>query len=123
MYHWDEHRDKSRFFDFGDLVAPSEIGDNLGIDTGSIVLSFWGDILMTDHIDVKGIWVETLKTMKSRVLDRDLHILDPAFRYINASFNFSQILQKLEHCTTENAKVLYNRLKQRKLEFKGSGLT
>ncbi len=63
---WDERWDKLRYFDFGDLVAPSELEDNLGIDTG-IVPSFWGDILMSDHIGSNGILAETKIYMRTRV--------------------------------------------------------
>jgi hypothetical protein len=89
----------------------------LGIDTG-IVLNFWGYIILRDHIDIDGIWEETIKIMKAGVLDTDLHILDIAIRYTNASPNLSQLLHKLEHCIGENAEVLNDHSKWSKLKVK-----
>jgi hypothetical protein len=77
-------------------VAPSELEDNLGINTG-IVPMFRSDmLLMRDRVDNNGIWANTVEIMRAEVLDKDLKILDLAFRYNNASPNLSQFLQKLE---------------------------
>ncbi len=56
--------------------------------------------------------------MKAGVLDTDLHILDIAIRYTNASPNLSQLLHKLEHCIGENAEVLNDHSKWSKLKVK-----
>ncbi len=80
--------------DFGDLIIPREIEDNLGIDTG-IVPMLWGDMLMRDHIDSNGIWAETVKILRAKALDRDVQIPDSDFRAYNAPPNLSQFLQDL----------------------------
>ncbi len=77
---------------------------------------------MRDHINSNGIRVETVKITKAKVFDRDLQIIDHAFRVANASPNLSQLLQKLEHCTGENVKALHDHLKQTKLKIKGFGI-
>jgi hypothetical protein len=48
-----------------------------------------------------------------------LQIPDPAFRVANAPPNLSRILQKLKHCTGEDAEALHDTLKQSKLQVKG----
>ncbi len=60
--------------------------------------------------------------MKAKALDRDLQIPDSAFRVTNASPNLYQILQKLEHCASENAEALHDHLKQLKRIIKRFGI-
>ncbi len=62
---------KAYCLDFGDLITPKEIEDDLGIDTG-IVPMLKGDMLTRDHIDNNNVWVETLKILRAKVLDKDL---------------------------------------------------
>jgi hypothetical protein len=112
---------KAHFLDFDALITPKEIEDNLSIDTG-IVPVFWGDMLVRDHMDNNGIWTKTDKIMRVKVLDKYLQILHRDFRVANASPNLSQFLQKLEHCTGENAEALDDHLKHSKLKVKGFGI-
>jgi hypothetical protein len=63
---------------------------------------------------------ETVKIMRAKAFDKDLHILDPALRYANSSSSMmSRFVQKLEHCTGESIEVLHYHLKQSKLEVDG----
>ncbi len=51
-----------------------------------------------------------------------MQIPDPTFRVANAPPNLSRFLQKLEHCTGEDAEELHDTLKQSKLKVKGFGI-
>ncbi len=82
--------------DFGDLISPREIEDNLGIDNG-IGSMFWGDIIMRDHIDKYGVWAKTVKILRANVFDMDLQIPDLPFRVANASPILSHFLHTLKH--------------------------
>ncbi len=93
MHHWDERKDKSRSFDFGNFIEARNIEDNLGIDVG-IVPNLWCDIRIRDHIDNNGIWAKTVKIMRAKDFDRDFQFPNPALRHINAPRNLSQFLQK-----------------------------
>ncbi len=117
IYYRDARSDKSCSLDFGNLISSSEVEDNLGIDTG-IIPSFWGDMLMRDHIDINDIWADTVKSIKARFFYKDLQIPYHAFRATNTSPNLYQFLQKLEHCPGENAEALHDHLKQSKLKKK-----
>ena len=54
-YHSDDFDDKSKCFDYGDLIKAREIEDNLGIDVG-IIPTLMDIIPMTDHCVSNGIW-------------------------------------------------------------------
>ena len=86
-----------------------------------IIPRFWGDIRMRDHADNHGICAETIRLVRGRGADKDLHIPNPSFRS-SATPNLSQFLQKLENCTGENAEVFHNHFKQSKLKIKGFGI-
>ncbi len=77
---------------------------------------------MKDHIDNNGIWADTVKIMRAKAFNKDLRILDPAIRDNNLYTNMSRFVQKLEHCTGENAEVLRDHLKQTKFKIKGFGI-
>ena len=47
IHHWDNLRDKSRFFYYGDFVSAREIEDNIGDDVG-IVPTLLDNIPMED---------------------------------------------------------------------------
>ncbi len=110
---------KAHCLDFGDMITPKEINDNLGIDIGIVLMIFWGDILMRDHTDISDVWRETFNISRAKVLDMDLKIPDPAFRVANAPPNLSRFLQKFKHCTGEDAEKLHDTLKQSQLKVKG----
>ncbi len=93
----------------------------MGINTG-IVTMFWGDMLMRDHLDNNGVWAKTVRLLRAKVFDRDLQIPDHAFRITSSSPNLSHFLQKLTHCTGEDAEELHDTLKQSKLKVKGFGI-
>ncbi len=105
IYQWDERAplNKAHCLDFGDLVTPKEVEDNLGIDTG-IIPMFWGDMVMRSHLYGNGVWAETARLSRAKVFDRDLQITDPAFRVVNAEPNLSHFLQKLTSCTRKTPK-------------------
>jgi hypothetical protein len=96
---------KVHCLDFGDLITPREIEDNLGIDT-DIVPMFCGDMLMRDHIDINGVRAETIKILRAKVLNRDCRfpITHSVLRTrLLACLGF---FAETEHCTGENAEEI-----------------
>ncbi len=75
---------------------------------------FGGDMVMRDHLDNNGVWLETTKLLRSKDFDRDLQIPDPVFRVVNAQPNLSHFFQKLTPCTGEVVEELYDVVKQSK---------
>ena len=120
IYSWDDRVEKSRCFDFGDFLSAREIENNMGTDVG-IIPCFWGDIRMRDHDDSNGIWAETIRIMKSKILDEAFQLPDVSGRS-GATANLSRFLQKLELCNGENPEILHDHLKQSKLKVKGFGV-
>ncbi len=84
-------------------------------------LVFWGDIRMRDHDDSNGIWAETIRIMRSKILDEAFQLPDVSGRS-GATANMSRFLQKLELCNGENLEILHDHLKQSKLKVKGFGV-
>ena len=62
-----------------------------------------------------------VKILRSKLFDRDLQIKGPMSTTCPLA-NMSRFLQKLEHCSGENAEKLHDRLKQSKLKIKGFGI-
>ena len=75
-----------------------------------------GDIRMRDHDDSNGIWAETTRIMKERVSDEALQLPDST-SHSSRTTNLSRFLEKLELCTSENAEILHDHLKQSKLKL------
>jgi len=117
IYHWDNFSDKFKYFDYGDFVFAQEIEDNIGIDVG-IVPTLMDNISMRDYDDSNNIWKELVKFSRSKTFDRNLQIKGPVSSTCPLA-NMSRFLQKLEHYSDENAKILYSPIKQTKLKIKG----
>jgi hypothetical protein len=112
--------DKSKCFDYGGLITAADIENNLGIDVG-ILPMLLDDVPMRDFNDSNKIWLESAKLLRSRVFDRDLQIKESVIK-TGPLANMSRFLQKLEHCSGDNAEVLHNHLKQSKLKVQGFGI-
>ena len=76
---------------------------------------------MRDNYDNNGIWTDKARILRSHIFDRDLQIRGPGSND-GPLTNMSRFLQKLEHCSGENAEVLHNHLKQSKYIIKGFGV-
>jgi hypothetical protein len=63
--------DKSKCFDYGDIVTAREIEDNIGADD-DIVPTLMDNISMRDCRDNNKIWTEVVKILRSKNFDRDL---------------------------------------------------
>jgi len=123
IYHWDNFSsDKSRCFDYGDFVSiPEIVEDNIGVDVG-IVPTLMDNI----HIRDKVIAIIYGRTW-IRFCDLKYLIV---FNRLNKGpvsttcplANMSLFLQKLEHCSGENAEILHNHLKQSKLKIESFGV-
>jgi hypothetical protein len=62
---------------------------------------------MRDHDDNNGIWVETVRIMRSKIPDEALQLPDFS-RRSGMTANFSRFLQKLELCNGENPETLHD---------------
>ena len=109
IYHWDDFIDKSRCFDYGGFVTAREIEDTIGADAG-IVPTLMDHIPMSDYSDSNKVWIEFIKILRSKMFDRDLQIKGP-ISTTGPLANMSRFLQKLEHCSGENAKKSTQSLK------------
>ena len=67
------------------------------------------------------IWTELVKILRSKIFNRDLQIKGP-ISIPGSLASMSRFLQKLEHCSGENVKILHNCLKQYKMKLKGFGI-
>ena len=76
---------------------------------------------MRDHGDSNNFWAEFIKILGSKIFDRDFQIKGPVST-AGPLADTSRFLQKLEHCSGENAKTLHNHLKQSKLKIKVFGI-
>jgi hypothetical protein len=117
----DDFNDKTHCYYYGDLISPCAIEEILGIDVG-IAPNLFNNFRMRDYKESNGIWAKSVKIMQTKCFARDLQIPSPSLRQAIMSSNMSRLLQKLEHCTGENAKVLHEHLKQSKLKIKGLGI-
>jgi len=104
IYHWDNFNDKSKCFDYGELITTREIEDNLGVDVG-IIMTLMYNIPMRDQCGINGIWAEIAIILRSQIFECDLQIRGPGSNDGTLT-NMSRFLQKLEHCSGENAEVL-----------------
>jgi len=55
IYHGDDFNDKSKCFNYGELITSREIEDNLSTDVG-IIPTLMDNILMRDNCASNGIW-------------------------------------------------------------------
>jgi hypothetical protein len=76
---------------------------------------------MRDYSDNNKIWTEMIKILRSKMFNRDLRIEGPMSTTCPLA-NMSRFLQKLEHCSGENAEKLHNHLKLSKLKIKDFGI-
>ncbi len=72
IYHWNDFKDKTHCFDYGDFIVPSNFKENLVIDVG-IVPDLMDSFRMRDYCDSSndGIWAETFKIMRTISRARD----------------------------------------------------
>jgi hypothetical protein len=68
-----------------------------------------------DYGGGNNIWAELVKILRSKICDRDLHIKG-LVSITGPLANMSRLLQKIEHCSGENAEILHNHLKHSKLK-------
>jgi hypothetical protein len=115
--HWDNFSDKSKCFDCGDFAYNREIKDNIGADA-IIVPTLMDNIPMRYYGDSNKFWTELVKILRPTIFDLDLQIKGSMYTK-GPLANMSRFLQKLEHCSGENAEKIYNRLKHSKLKIKG----
>jgi hypothetical protein len=106
IYHWDNFCDKSKCFDHGDFISAREIEDTIGIDVG-IVPTLMDNIPLRVCSDSNNIWTELVKIFRPKMFDRDLQIKG-FVSIIGLMANMSRFLQKLEHCSGENAEILHS---------------
>ena len=102
------------------FVSAREIEDNIGADD-DIVPTLMDNIPMRDYNDINKVWTELVKTLRSKIFDRDLHTKGAVFTP-GLLATISCFLQKLEHCSGENAEIVHNHVKQSKLKIKGFGI-
>ena len=79
------------------------------------------NVPMRDFNDNNKIWLESTKLLRSKVFERNLQIKESVINTGQLA-NMSRFLQKLEHCSGDNAEVLHNHLKQSKLKVQGFGI-
>jgi uncharacterized protein YajQ (UPF0234 family) len=79
------------------------------------------NISMRDYSDSNKAWTELVNILRSKIFDRDLQIKGP-MSTTSPLANIFPFMQKLEHCSGENAEKLNNHLKQSKLKIKGFGI-
>jgi hypothetical protein len=90
--HWDDFSDKSKCFDYDDLVTTREFEDNLGIDVG-ILPNRMENIVMRDHCDSNGIWAETTRNLRSQIFDCELQLRGHGFK-VGSLTNISRFLKE-----------------------------
>ena len=73
IYHWDDFNDKTKCFDYGELITSRETEDNVGIDVG-IIPTLMKNLPIRDHYDNNSVWAETSKILRSQIFDCDLQI-------------------------------------------------
>jgi hypothetical protein len=64
------------------------IEGNLGIDVG-ITPTLMDHCPIRNHEDNDGIWAESVRIIRTKLLDGDLHVHEYGSGYINASSNMS----------------------------------
>jgi hypothetical protein len=64
-----------------------------------------GNIPMRDYGDSNKDWTELVAILRSKMVDRDLQMKGP-MSTTGKLANMSRFLQKLEHCSGENAKKI-----------------
>jgi len=79
------------------------------------------NIPMRDYGDSVYIGTELVKILRYKTFDRDLHIKWPV-SITSPLANISRFVHVLEHCSGENAKILYNHMKRSEPKIKGFGI-
>jgi hypothetical protein len=74
IHHWGDFDDKSKCFDYDELITAREIEESLGTDVG-IIPTLMDNIPMRDHYGRNEIRAETtIKILRSQIFDYDLQI-------------------------------------------------